>query len=450
MNHRIFVANRGEIAVRIIEACDRLGYDTVLGVSTADKDTLAAKRAGRVVTIGGPRPADSYLNMNAVVQAALSTGCTAVHPGYGFLSERPAFAELCAENGLTFVGPSPEALRALGDKLTARRLAESVDVPVSAGGTAQTAEEVQQLAERIGYPVLIKAAHGGGGRGMKLVESTTELAEAWQLASSEAEASFGDGTVFLERFVQDAKHVEVQILGDRHGHRVHLGERECSVQYRYQKVVEEAPCTALPEATRTLLYQSALRIAEALDYVGLGTVEFLYDVERDSLAFLEVNPRVQVEHPVTEAITGVDLVREQLLAALGEPLSFTQADVALAGHAIECRITAQDPENDLRPSPGTVTRWRPSAAGGLRLDTHIYEGYRFPPFYDALMAKQIAWAPDRAAAVERMEQALAAFVIEGVTTSLPLLRRILAHPVFQDNTVTTHWLNELMMERVNS
>jgi acetyl-CoA carboxylase biotin carboxylase subunit len=450
MNHRIFVANRGEIAVRIIEACDRLGYDTVLGVSTADKDTLAAKRAGRVVTIGGPRPADSYLNMNAVVQSALSTGCTAVHPGYGFLSERPAFAELCAENGLTFVGPSPEALRALGDKLTARRLAESVDVPVSAGGTAQTAEEVQQLAERIGYPVLIKAAHGGGGRGMKLVEGSTELAEAWQLASSEAEASFGDGTVFLERFVQDAKHVEVQILGDRHGHRVHLGERECSVQYRYQKVVEEAPCTALPEATRALLYQSALRIADALDYVGLGTVEFLYDVQRDSLAFLEVNPRVQVEHPVTEAITGVDLVREQLLAALGEPLSFTQADVTLTGNAIECRITAQDPENDLRPSPGTVTRWRPSAAGGLRLDTHIYEGYRFPPFYDALMAKQIAWAPDRAATIERMEQALAAFEIEGVTTSLPLLRRILAHPVFQDNTVTTLWLNELMTEKVSS
>jgi acetyl-CoA carboxylase, biotin carboxylase subunit len=450
MNHRIFVANRGEIAVRIIEACDRLGYDTVLGVSTADKDTLAARRAGRVVTIGGPRPADSYLNMNAVVQAALSTGCTAIHPGYGFLSERPAFAELCAENGLTFVGPSPEALRALGDKLTARRLAESVDVPVSPGGTAQTAEEVRQLAERIGYPILIKAAHGGGGRGMKLVESTAELAEAWQLASSEAEASFGDGTVFLERFVQDAKHVEVQILGDRHGHRVHLGERECSVQYRYQKVVEEAPCTALPEATRALLYQSALRIAEALDYVGLGTVEFLYDVQRDSLAFLEVNPRVQVEHPVTEAITGVDLVREQLLAALGEPLSFTQSDIALTGNAIECRITAQDPENDLRPSPGTVTRWRPSAAGGLRLDTHIYEGYRFPPFYDALMAKQIAWAPDRAAAIERMEQALAAFEIEGVTTSLPLLRRVLAHPVFQDNTVTTHWLNELMAEKVNS
>ena len=441
MNHRVFVANRGEIAVRIIEACDRLGFETVLGISTADKDTLAAKRAGRVLVLGGPRPGDSYLKMDAVVQAAVSTGCTAVHPGYGFLSERPAFAELCAENGLVFVGPSPEALRALGDKLTARRLAESVGVPVSAGGTAHSAEQVRELAESIGYPVLIKAAHGGGGRGMKLVTSAAELAEAWQVASAEAEASFGDGTVFLERFVTDAKHVEVQIIGDRHGHRVHLGERECSVQYRYQKVVEEAPCAALPESTRALLHASALKIAEALDYVGLGTVEFLYDVERDELAFLEVNPRLQVEHPVTEAVTGVDLVREQLLVTLGEPLSFTQADISLTGHAIECRITAQDPEQDLRPSPGTVTRWRPSAAGGLRLDTHIYEGYRFPPFYDALMGKQIAWAPDRTAAVKRMEGALAAFEISGVRTSLPLLRRILAHEDYQTNSVTTHWLN---------
>lgn len=446
MKQRIFVANRGEIAVRIVEACDQLGYDTVLGVSSADKDTLAARRAGRVVVLGGPRPSESYLNMNAVVQAALSTGCTAVHPGYGFLSERPAFAELCAENGLVFIGPSPDALRALGDKLTARRLAESVNVPVSAGGTAQSADEVRRLAEGIGYPLLIKAAYGGGGRGMKLVTSTAELAEAWQMASAEAEASFGDGTVFLERFVQDAKHVEVQIIGDRHGHRVHLGERECSVQYRYQKVVEEAPCAALPADTRALLHASALRIAEALEYVGLGTVEFLYDVRSDALAFLEVNPRLQVEHPVTEAVTGIDLVREQILVALGEPLSFTQADVSLDGHAIECRITAQDPEQDLRPSPGTVTRWRPSAAGGLRLDSHVYEGYRFPPFYDALMGKQIAWAPSRGAALERMEGALREFEVEGVTTSLPLLRRILGHLAYRENTVTTHWLNELMTE----
>lgn len=448
MTERVFVANRGEIAVRIIEACDRLGFETVLGVSSADRQTLGARRATRTVVIGGPRPSDSYLNADAVLQAAISTGCTALHPGYGFLSENPDFATKCAENGIVFIGPSPEALRALGDKLTARALAESVGVPVSAGGTATSAAQVHDLAESIGYPVLVKAAHGGGGRGMKLVESAADLEEAWSMASSEAESSFGNGTVFLERFVTDAKHVEVQILGDRHGNRIHLGERECSVQFRYQKVVEEAPCAALPEATRTLLHASALKIAEALDYVGLGTVEFLYDTGRDELAFLEVNPRVQVEHPVTEAVTGVDLVREQLLAALGHPLEITQDDVSLTGHAIECRITAQDPDKLLAPSPGRVTRWRPSVAGGTRLDTHVYEGYLFPPYYDALMGKQIVWAADRDSAIKRMEGVLENFVIEGLTTSLPLLRRIMAHPDYRSNAVTTHWLNHELAQEV--
>jgi acetyl-CoA carboxylase, biotin carboxylase subunit len=438
---RIFIANRGEIAVRLIEACDRLGIETVLGVSSADRDTLGARRSGRTVVLGGPRPSDSYLNIDAVLQAAVSTGCTAIHPGYGFLSENSAFARRCAEEGIVFIGPSPEALDALGDKLTARRLAESVGVPVSAGGTAESVEEVRALAERIGYPVLVKAAYGGGGRGMKLVESAADLEGAWQLASSEAASSFGNGLVFLERFVTDAKHVEVQILGDRHGNRLQLGERECSVQYRYQKVIEEAPCAALPQPTRELLHASALRIAEALDYVGLGTVEFLYDVARDELAFLEVNPRLQVEHPVTEAVTGVDLVRQQILAALGEPLEITQAEVHLTGHAVECRITAQDPARGLAPSPGRVTRWSPGAAGGSRLDSHLYEGYLFPPYYDALMGKQIVWAPDRATAIQRMEDVLEHFTIEGITTSLPLLQSILAHPDYRDNSVTTHWLN---------
>ncbi|WP_040834918.1 acetyl-CoA carboxylase biotin carboxylase subunit [Nocardia brevicatena] len=446
MSSRIFVANRGEIAVRIIEACDRLGFDTVLGVSSADRTTLAARRAGRIVTVGGPRATDSYLDADAIVHAALSTGCTAVHPGYGFLSERPAFARLCADNGLTFIGPQPEALEALGDKLSARALAESVDVPVSAGGTADTLEEVTRLAESIGYPLLIKAAHGGGGRGMKRVGHAAELADAWRVASAEAAASFGDGTVFLERYVEDAKHVEVQILGDRHGHRVHLGERECSVQYRYQKVVEESPCAALPEASRALLHAAALKIADALDYVGLGTVEFLYDVDRDRLAFLEVNPRLQVEHPVTEAVTGIDLVREQILVALGEPLSFTQSDITVAGHAVECRITAQDPTRGLAPSPGHVERWRPPVGGGIRLDSHIYEGYRFPPFYDALMGKLITWGQSRSAAITRMRQALDGFEIGGVTTSLPLLSRITAHPDYLANSVTTRWLEHTLEE----
>jgi len=444
MTDRVFVANRGEIAVRIIDACQRLGLETVLGVSTADRDTLGARRADRVVVLGGPRPADSYLAQETVVQAALSTGCTLVHPGYGFLSERPSFARLCADNGLTFVGPDPSAMEALGDKLRARELAESLGVPVSPGGTADSLAEVTALAERIGYPVLIKAAHGGGGRGMKLVDPPADLAAAWSVASSEAQAAFGDGTVFLERYVRDAKHVEVQVLGDGHGHRVHLGERECSVQYRYQKVVEEAPCATLPDDARRLLHDSALRIADALDYRSLGTVEFLYDVERGQLSFLEVNPRLQVEHPVTEAVTGVDLVREQLLVALGEPLSITQDDVRLSGHAIEVRLTAQDPAHDLRPSPGPVKRWRPPVRGGLRFDSHVVEGYAFPPFYDALMGKLIASGDDRAQAIDRLGTGLAEFEIAGLPTSKDLLERIVREPAFLAGEVTTHWLTDLL------
>jgi acetyl-CoA carboxylase biotin carboxylase subunit len=337
-------------------------------------------------------------------------------------------------------------MEALGDKLRARELAESLGVPVSPGGTATSLAEVSALAERIGYPVLIKAAHGGGGRGMKLVDSPAALAEAWSVASSEAQSAFGDGTVFLERYVRDAKHVEVQVLGDGHGNRVHLGERECSVQFRYQKVVEEAPCAALPENARLVLHDSALRIADALDYRSLGTVEFLYDVDREQVSFLEVNPRLQVEHPVTEAVTGVDLVREQLLVALGERLPFSQDDVRLTGHAIEVRLTAQDPAHGLRPSPGPVKRWRPPARGGLRFDSHVVEGYSFPPFYDALMGKLIAFGADRAQAVERLRTGLAEFDIAGLPTSKELLERIVREPAFLAGEVTTHWLTDLLEE----
>lgn len=449
MTHRVFVANRGEIALRIIDACDRLGFETVLGVSKADVTTLGARRAGQVVVLGGPHASESYLAQSTVVQAAISTGCTLLHPGYGFLSEQPAFARLCAEHGITFVGPDVHALEALGDKLSARALAESLGVPVSPGGTAADADEVQSLAEAIGFPVLIKAAHGGGGRGMKLVESAEDLHEAWKVASAEAAAAFGDGTVFLERYVRDAKHVEVQVLGDHHGNRIHLGERECSVQYRYQKIIEEAPCAALPSDTRRLLHDSALKVADALSYVGLGTVEFLYDVERDSLSFLEVNPRIQVEHPVTEAVTGIDLVRQQLRVAAGQPLELTQADVSMRGHGIEARITAQDPGRDMAPSPGRVTSWRPPVGRSIRLDSHIYEGYLFPPYYDALMAKLIIWGADRDDAVHHMAEALAEFHIEGLTTSLDLLRRVVAEPDFRANVVTTHWLSDTVMSGVN-
>lgn len=446
MKHRVFVANRGEIAVRIIAACDALGWDTVLGVSAADRDTAAARRAGRVVVLGPAAASASYLSAPTVVHAAAGTGCTMLHPGYGFLSEQPAFARLCAENGVTFVGPQPHALESLGDKLSARRLAESLGVPVSPGGPTATAAEARELAARIGYPVLVKAAHGGGGRGMQRVDIPDQLDDVWSLASSEAAAAFGDGTVFLERFVADAKHVEVQVLGDHHGHGVHVGERECSVQYRYQKVVEESPCTALTPARRTQLHDAALRLVESLAYVGLGTVEFLYDPQRDELSFLEVNPRVQVEHPVTEAVSGLDLVRAQLLAAAGEPLEVSQEDISPTGHAIQARVTAQDPQRRLAPSPGRVRVWRPPVRGGLRLDSHVYEGYLFPPHYDALMAKLIAWGADRDAALDRLTTGLDEFVVEGPATSLPLLRRICREPEFRANTVTTRWLDGLLTE----
>ena len=438
--HKVFVANRGEIALRIVEACDRLGLETVLGVSEADRETLAARRAGQTVALGPARAAQSYLSMSAVVHAAVATGCTAVHPGYGFLSERADFARLCAENGLIFVGPRPEHLEVLGDKLSARRVAEAAGVPVSPGGPAASGEEALVLAGRIGYPVLVKAAFGGGGRGMKLVHTPADLMAAWELASSEAAASFGDGTVFIERFVQNAKHVEVQVLADQHGHCIHLGERECSVQYRYQKVIEEAPCTALRAEARARLHGYALMIARHIGYVSLGTVEFLYDVERDELCFLEVNPRVQVEHPVTEAVTGVDLVREQLLVAFGEPLRLRQEDVVTGGHAVELRITAQDPASELHPSPGRLTKWRPPPLGGVRWDTHLYEGYLFPPYYDALMAKVIAHGPDRGAALDRLRLALQRLEIEGPVTNVPLLQRLLEAPEVVDNSVTTRWL----------
>jgi acetyl-CoA carboxylase biotin carboxylase subunit len=443
---RVFVANRGEVAVRIIRACQGLGFETVLGVSQADRDSLGARLADRVVVLGGPQASQSYLAADTVVHAAVATGCDLVHPGYGFLSEQADFAEMCAKEGLTFVGPSPEALTRLGDKLSARDLAQSVGVPVGAGGRTGTLEEAVDLAADIGYPVLVKAAFGGGGRGMKLVTDPADLPTAWTVASSEASATFGDGTVFVERFVLDAKHIEVQVIGDRHGGRLHVGERECSVQYRYQKVVEEAPGTALPDDVRTTLLRSARDLVGAVDYVGLGTVEFLYDTDRGELSFLEVNPRLQVEHPVTEAISGIDLVREQIRVCLGEPLGIAQDDVLLQGHAIEARITAQDPARRLAPSPGRITRWQPPVRGGLRLDSHVHDGYLFAPYYDALMGKLVAWGPDRETARQLLASALADFRVDGTATSLPLLRRIVEHEAFVENTVTTHWLTDLLEE----
>ncbi len=376
------------------------------------------------------------------MHAARETGCIAVHPGYGFLSERAEFARLCQENDLIFIGATPAQLEMLGDKLSARSFAESVGVPVSPGGPTKTFEQARDLAGTIGYPLLVKAAFGGGGRGMKLVESQQGLAEAWSMASSEAAASFGDGTVFLERFVRSAKHIEVQVLGDSRGNCIHLGERECSLQFRYQKIIEEAPSSSLESRDRERLHSYALKIAQGLGYQGLGTVEFLFDVGTRDIWFLEVNPRVQVEHPVTEAVTGVDLVREQILVALGEPLGLTQSSVRIDGHAVELRLTAQDPANGLRPSPGRLSRWRPPAFGGVRWDSHMYEGYLFPPYYDALMAKIIAYGIDRRSALERAAKAIERLEVEGPITNATLLQTLLRNPAILDNSVTTMWLED--------
>ncbi|MCL2715825.1 MAG: ATP-grasp domain-containing protein [Alphaproteobacteria bacterium] len=439
---RLFIANRGEIAIRVIDACQSLGIETVLGVSSADKDTLGAARATHCVTLGGARAAHSYLNQAAIIHAARMTGCKAIHPGYGFLSERADFARACADHGLTFIGASPEQLETLGDKLIARAFAQSVGVPVSPGGPTSSLEEARIVGGDLGYPLLIKAAFGGGGRGMKLVEQAADLADAWTIAASEAAAAFGDGTVFIERFVRAAKHIEVQILGDGRGHCIHLGERECSLQFRYQKMLEEAPSSALRPEHRTLLHSYALRIGRGLNCLGLATVEFLFDVEQGAIWFLEVNPRIQVEHPVTEAVTGIDLVREQILLALGEPMRLMQDDIKLEGHAVELRLTAQDPAHRLKPSPGVVRTWRPPLLGGVRWDTHIYEGYHFPPYYDALMAKIIAYGHDRATALSRATRAITELQVSGLATNAALLRHVLASPAITGNLVTTRWLEE--------
>ncbi|GAB4273106.1 MAG: acetyl-CoA carboxylase biotin carboxylase subunit [Pararhodobacter sp.] len=443
MINRLFIANRGEIAVRIIRTCRALGIETVLGVSVADRDSLGAQLADRAVVLGPAPATQSYLKVPTVVHAAKATGCDAVHPGYGFLSENRALAEACAEEGLVFVGPTPDNLSAVGDKLTARTHAIDAGVPVVPGGTVETLEDARALAERVGYPMLIKAVAGGGGRGMKRVASAADLPGQLDLAMSEAAAAFGDGRIYLERFVTVGRHVEVQILSD--GDTVlHAGERDCSVQRRYQKVVEEAPAPGLPESLRAGLLEAAVRFARHIGYRSLGTVEFLVDVERQDFYFLEMNARIQVEHPVTEAITGLDLVALQLAIAQGETLTMTQDKIALTGHAIECRLNAEDVARDFMPSPGRIARaWFPSMPG-LRVDTHMTTGAMIPPHYDSMIAKLITHGATRAEAIATMRAALRTIVLDGVSTNAPLHAAIMADPVFQAGGVDTSYLGGLL------
>lgn len=440
---RVLVANRGEIAVRVLRTCRRLGLGTVLVVSDADRDSLGARLADRVLCVGPARASDSYLNMAAVVHAALASGAQAVHPGYGFLSERAAFAQAVQDAGLVFIGPTAAQIAQVGDKLAARALAQQTGVPVAPGGEVDSLADALQLAQHIGYPVLIKAVGGGGGRGLKRANDAAQLSALYALASAEALSAFGDARVYVECFVTQGRHVEVQVLGD--GQRlIHLGDRDCSVQRRYQKLIEEAPAPGLSAGLRQALHEAACRFAGRIGYRSLGTVEFLVDVPRQQFYFLEMNARIQVEHPVTEMVTGLDLVEEQLRIAQGEALRWTQADVRCQGHAIECRLNAEDPAQGFRPSPGTVNRVRWPEGPGLRVDTHIEAGARVPPYYDSMLAKLIAHADTRAAALARLDTALAATAIEGVHTNTALHRRVLASPGFAAGGVDTGFLERLL------
>jgi acetyl-CoA carboxylase biotin carboxylase subunit len=438
---RVLIANRGEIAVRIARSCHDAGIETVLTTSLVDRDSMAADMVDRAICIGPPQAARSYLDANLVMQAALWAGCDAIHPGYGFLSERVVLARMCEERDITFIGPTAATIGALGDKLEARRLADAAGTPRLPGSAAlpDVACAVAAAAE-VGYPVLLKAAAGGGGRGMSVAADEPDLRAAFARVSNEARDAFGDGTLYLERFVPRARHVEIQVIGDGNGAVYSLGERDCSVQRRYQKVVEEAPAVAVSAAARRRMKDSALGLLGSLNYRGVGTVEFLYDIERDDAYFMEVNARIQVEHPVTEAITGEDIVTLQLAVAAGEPLPNRLASTVPRGHAIEWRINAEDPRNHGTPSPGRITAWIPPVGPGIRVDTACRTGTLVSPYYDSLLAKLIIAAPDRATAVRASAAALAAFQVEGLITNLELLRAICADPQFQANGVDTRWL----------
>jgi acetyl-CoA carboxylase, biotin carboxylase subunit len=442
---KLLVANRGEIAVRVIRACREQGIATVAVYSDADREALHVLMADEAYAIG-PAPApESYLVIDRIVEVARRAGADGIHPGYGFLAENPRFAEACAAAGLTFVGPPAAAIRAMGDKTAARRIARELGVPMVPGTLEPLAgeEEAREAAHRIGFPVMLKAAMGGGGKGMRLVRTETEMAEALRAARSEAGAAFGDAAVYLERAVVEPRHVEIQVLADAHGGIVHLGERECSIQRRHQKLIEEAPSPVVDAALRERMGEAACRIARAAGYVNAGTVEFLVDADR-AFYFLEVNTRLQVEHPVTEMVTGIDLVREQLRIAAGESLGYSQADVAWRGAAIECRINAEDPFAGWLPSPGTITGLRPATGPWVRDDSGAYQGYTIPRFYDTLIAKLIVWGPDRAAAIDRMARALGEYRIVGVRTTIPVLARTIAHPDFRAGRLSTAFLDRVL------
>ena len=441
MFKKVLIANRGEIALRIIRACKELGLQTVAVYSDADRESLHVRFADDDVCIGRPPSRESYLNIPRIIAAAEITGADAVHPGYGFLAENAEFAEIVRASNITFVGPTPDQIRQMGDKAAARKLAQKLKVPTVPGspGPVENQDQGLKIAAQIGYPVIIKAAAGGGGKGMRVAADEEQFEKSFQLARQEALAAFGSDEVYIEKYLARPRHVEIQIMGDTHGKVMHLCERDCSVQRRHQKLIEEAPSPALTPELRQAMGAAAVKLAESIGYVGAGTIEFLLD-EDGSFYFMEMNTRIQVEHPVTEMCTNFDLVKEQIRVAAGEPVGLTMNGNRLRGHALECRVNAEDPARNFQPSPGTITAYHPPGGPGVRVDTHIYDGYTVPPYYDSLLAKVIVHGNTRDEALARMRQALDSFIIEGVTTTIPFLGRVMRHADFVAGKVDTKFL----------
>ncbi len=448
MFDKVLIANRGEIAVRIIRACREMGIRTVAVFSEADREALHTQMADEAVCIGPARAADSYLNMANILTAAVEKKAQAIHPGFGFLSENSTFASMCQECNIQFIGPPAGVIDAMGNKSHARDLMKQAEVPVIPGsdGTVDSLEEALEVAQDLGYPVMLKASAGGGGKGIRIVRKPEEMTEAWDSARQESRQAFGDDSMYLEKLIEKARHIEVQILADRQGHVVHLGERDCSLQRRNQKVLEESPSPAIDEQTRTRMCRAAVRAAKIAGYESVGTLEFLYDEPSREFYFMEMNTRVQVEHPVTEMVTGVDIIKEQIRIAAGEPLSIRQEDVRILGHAIECRINAENPDRGFAPCPGTIDfLMLPGGGLGVRVDTAVYEGYEIPPYYDSMIAKVIVHGKTRQEAIAKMRRSLYEFILDGVDTNMGFQNRILMHPDFIKGQFNTSFLEEKVL-----
>jgi len=448
MFKRILIANRGEIALRVIRACKEMGIETVAVFSEADENSLHVRYADHAICIGPAQAKESYLNMPAIISAAEVTDSEAIHPGYGFLAENAHFAEICEECNIKFIGPYPDAIKAMGDKARAIQTAIANKVPTvpGSGRVLKDENDAAEIAKKIGYPVMIKASAGGGGRGMRIAHTELSLRNLFNVARQEAQTAFNDPAVYLEKYVEEPRHIEIQIMADEYGNCVSLGERDCTIQRRHQKLLEESPSPMLNEKLRHEMGMLAVKIAKAVKYVGAGTIEFIMDKNREYY-FMEMNTRVQVEHPVTEEVTGFDIIKEQIRVASGRRLSLPPKELKLRGHAIECRINAEDPDNNFIPSPGTITEYNVPGGAGIRIDTHVYRGYKIPPYYDSMMAKIIAKGKDREEAIERMQRALDEFVIEGVKTTIPLHKRILDNENFLRNNYSTMFIEKLEKEK---